>query len=488
MEKCQRCSKKPITLQCFNCPIINRICSLCDKIIHNTQFKINHVRVPIENVTLNLKDNTLNETKEEPNKKMILIENNTTEESKEDENFNFNNNHIKNCSTILPMKNSSEIIDNNTNIQNNINTNELSTLNQSKNIEEKTIENNNAKKYRNTKFYLLKAQKSLNSNKTENNNLSENEEKIANSVLYKKLLNADNYSKEYINEIKKIFKKEKEELEYKNKILENSITKLKIEFNEHVAYLTKELESSQSTNDLNIKLITDNYKNKIEEIKKNNEMEICSLKEEISNTQNDKVELNNSYIGEITQKNQIIQKLQKENEELKNELNLKNEEIQKLHKSFDDLTLEYETKFKEQKNLLMKDCQEKIEDIIKKFESAKDSLIESIDTREIEINEILEIKNEEIRKLNFDIKYLNDEINCHKINLIKIRDEKNLLLKENELLNKKTFQNECNGKIQINEINNLKKENEDLYGQIDKLKIELSKLDVLIYGKVRNKF
>ena len=114
MEKCQRCSKKPITLQCFNCPIINRICSLCDKIIHNTQFKIDHVRVPIENVTLNLKDNTINETKEEPNKKMILIENNSTEESKEDENFNFNNNQIKNCSTILPMKNSSEIIDNNT--------------------------------------------------------------------------------------------------------------------------------------------------------------------------------------------------------------------------------------------------------------------------------------------------------------------------------------------------------------------------------------
>ena len=490
MEKCQRCSKKPITLQCFNCPIINRICSLCDKIIHNTQLKIDHMRVPIENVTLNLKDNTINETKEEPNKKMILIENNSTEESKEDENFNFNNNQIKNCSTILPMKNSSEIIDNNTNIQNNINTNDLSTLNQSKNIEEKTIENNNTKKYRNTKFYLLKAQKSLNSysNKNENNNMSENEEKILNSVFNKKLLNADNYSKEYINEIKKIFKKEKEELEYKNKILENSITKLKIEFNEHVAYLTKELESSQSTNDLNIKLITNNYKNKIDEIKKNNEMEICSLKEEISNTKNDKKELNNSFIGEITQKNQIIDKLQKENEELKNELNIKNEEIQKLHKSFDDLTLEYETKFEEQKNLLMKDCQEKIEDIISKFESAKDSLIESIDTREIEIKEILEIKNEEIKKLNYDLKNLNEELNCHKINLIKIRDEKNLLSKENELLKNKTFQNECNGKIQISEINNLKKENEDLYQQIDKLKIELSKLDLLIYGKVRNKF
>ena len=487
MEKCQRCSKKPITLQCFNCPIINRICSLCDKIIHNTQIKIDHVRVPIENVTLNLKDNTINSNKEEPNNnKMILIENNSQEESKEDENFN--NERIKNFSTILPMKNSSEIIDNiNTNIQNNINTNDLSTLNQSKNMEDKTIENNNTKKYRNTKYYLLKGHKSFNDIQ-QDSSLNENEEKIKKSVINKKLLNADNYSKEYINEIKKIFKKEKEELEYKNKILENSITKLKIEFNDHVAYLTKELETNQSTNDLNIKLITNNYKNKIDEMKKNNEMEICSLKEEINNTKNDKTELNNSFIEEINHKNQIIQNLQKENEELKNELNLKKEEIEKLHKSFDELTLQYETKFEEQKNLLMKDCQDKIEAIIKKFESAKDALIESIDTREIEIKEILDIKNNEIKKLNVDLKNLKEELNCHKINLIKIRDDKNILLKENEFLKNKTFKNECDGKMQISEINNLKKENDDLYQQIDKLKIELSKLDMLIYGKVRNKF
>ena len=76
MEQCQRCSKKPITLQCFNCPRINRICSLCDKIIHNNTLKIDHVRVPIENVTLNLKDNNIFENKEEPNKTQIPALNN----------------------------------------------------------------------------------------------------------------------------------------------------------------------------------------------------------------------------------------------------------------------------------------------------------------------------------------------------------------------------------------------------------------------------
>ena len=83
---------------------------------------------------------------------------------------------------------------------------------------------------------------------------------------------------------------------------------------------------------------------------------------------------------------------------------------------------------------------------------------------------------------------MQDELNCHKINLIKIRDERNYLLKENEIIKKKLFQNECNEKIQFNENNNLKRENDDLYQQIDKLKIELSKYDMMIYGKPRTKF
>ena len=59
-----------------------------------------------------------------------------------------------------------------------------------------------------------------------------------------------------------------------------------------MANLTKELESNQSNNDLNLKLIAENYQNKINEMKKQNEIEISTLKEEIFNTQNDKDELN----------------------------------------------------------------------------------------------------------------------------------------------------------------------------------------------------
>ena len=239
---------------------------------------------------------------------------------------------------------------------------------------------------------------------------------------------------------------------------------------------------------MNLKIIKENYQNKINEIQKNNEIEINTLKEEIISTQNDKNELNNSYVGEMAQKTKLIHNLEIENENLKSELNIKNEEIEKLHKSFEELTLQYESKFEEEKNKIINDYQIKLAEMIEKFESSKNTLIESIDAREVEIKDILEIKNNEIRKLKIEVNKIKDELKCHKINLIKIRDERNCLAKENNLIKNTNYKNECNEQIKINEINNLKKENDDLYKQIDKLKIELSKLDIMIYGKVRNEF
>ena len=263
---------------------------------------------------------------------------------------------------------------------------------------------------------------------------------------------------------------------------------MKIEFNEQVAFLTKELENNQSNNLLNIKIIKENYQNKIDEIKKNNEMEICTLKEELYNYENEKKTINHSYLGELNDKNILIERLQKENAQLKNDLSIKNNEIQKLKNSFDEITLQYETKYEDDKKQIINDYELKIKEIVENVEKSKNSLISLIDKRENDIKEVLELKNNEIKKLNMDINKMKDELNCHKTNLIKISNERNGLLKENQIIKNRNYQNECNEQVQISEINNLKKENEELYGQIDKLKIELSKLDKMIYGKIRTKF
>ena len=46
----------------------------------------------------------------------------------------------------------------------------------------------------------------------------------------------------------------------------------------------------------------------------------------------------------------------------------------------------------------------------------------------------------------------------------------------------------CDSKMQMNEINRLDEENRKLSAENDDLKVQLSKLDKMIYGKIRPNF
>ena len=491
MNKCQRCLKNDISLQCLHCPTINKLCSLCDKKIHNIVSKANHTRLPKENITISLNDNLSFENRKEPNEQkfndIIFIEDNQKiEDNEETDNFNSYNNSK---SIILNPNNSSK--DNFTS---------LNKVNENIN-DDKTIPD----KYNNSQFYLNRNrsqssknihQISFSKDNNDNNLIFQNSQKFHrnlsnqtyNTLYTSKLLSAENYSKEYINELKKIFKKEKDELIYKNKALENSINRLKIEFNEQISQLTKELEILKSNNIINIKVLKDNYQKKIDEMTKFDKNEISSLKEKILSFKNDNEIMNNSYYKEINEKNKIIENLKKENEKIINKINIKDEEIKKLKNSFEEISIQYENKFNDNKNQIINEYEQKIKDIVDSVEKSKDNLINLIDKRELNIKNVLENKNNEIQKLNTDINKLKEELKCHKVNLIRIKNINNNLSEENQIMKNRLFQNECNGERQCNEINRLKGENENLYEQVDNLKIELSKLDKIVYGRIRTKF
>ena len=114
--------------------------------------------------------------------------------------------------------------------QNNIGLNNIESNNEDKNIEKKNDDNKNTSKD------MINQVSIFNSN----------------------LLIKDNYSKEYVNEIKKVFRKEKELLEYKNKTLQYSLDKIKLEFSDKINNITKELENIQNTNIININTLKEN--------------------------------------------------------------------------------------------------------------------------------------------------------------------------------------------------------------------------------------
>ena len=157
----------------------------------------------------------------------------------------------------------------------------------------------------------------------------------AGSVFNTNLLIADKYSKEYVNEIKKVFKKEKEFLEYKNKTLQYSLNKIKLEFSDQINNLTKQLEDNQNSNILNITTLKNNYESKILELNESHDNQIKELTQNINQLENGMEEIKQNYNNDINEKEGKLNELKNENDRLINELQGKNEELAKIKNSFE---------------------------------------------------------------------------------------------------------------------------------------------------------
>ena len=462
MELCQRCLSKPISFQCTVCTSYRNLCTRCDNIIHNIASKQNHRRI-----AFNLNSNNL-ENKEENN----IIDNNK----------NLNN------SAINPIFPGNLEFENDLNNQQKMNSIGIEQNEQISNINNITAQNNN--------LLLSQLRKSLNEcnlnnnidNKINSNSFlqiaSPNTGAMLNHTtsFNSNILIADKYSKEYVNEIKKIFKKEKEVLEYKNKSLKYSLDKIKLEFTDHINNLTKQLEDSQNKSIININTLKENYETKISELNITHDEEIKSLTQNMTELEIELNKLKNNYMNEKNEKNNLIEELKNENERIKNELKEKNEELYKIKNSFEIMSKQYEREFSEEKNKIIIEYEGKIKEIVKNVENTKNNLVNLIEKREIDMKNIIDEKNKEINKLNENNKMMKKELESHKINLINVRNNKDNLFQENKRLKNEIHKLDCDSQLQSNEILRMQEENQILLNENNKLKIELNKLDTIIYS------
>ncbi len=130
----------------------------------------------------------------------------------------------------------------------------------------------------------------------------------------------------------------------------------------------------------------------------------------------------------------------------------------------------------------------RIAEIVGNVETTKQNLIKLVDKRDIEIKNALQKSQTEIDDLNKIIAKLKEENECHKVNLIKIRDEREFFRSKVEVLSKNENDLFNESQIQNGQIQQLKNDNDNLRNENDQLKCELSKLDKLIYGKIRPSF
>lgn len=310
----------------------------------------------------------------------------------------------------------------------------------------------------------------------------------SNSILDSKFYYSNNYSRDYLNEIKNVFRKEKNELEFKNKTLQNNLDKLKLSFTEQMNNVTSELEQIQKNNTITIGALKENYEQKIAQLQNDHLIEVESLRNDIMLLQKKEADQNEMNITRQNDNDKIIAELNEKLANMQDMLNKKNEENFKLKNSFDVMMSQNESMLKDQRDKITAEYENKINVIVTDVENTKDKLLKLVDDREIDVKNLMDTNKSEISKLNEEIQKLREEVECHKVNLIKVRDERDFYRNQLEEAKKNENNFICDNQMQVNEIRRLDNENKKLLSENDDLKVQLSKLDKLIYGKIRPNF
>ena len=434
MELCDRCMALPVSFHCNICTSYKNLCTRCDKIIHNISSKQNHYRTWVK------------QADSYPN--------------------NYRKNNISDYNQISNSKNRSDL---------NTNQEVIQDLPINSEIENYKINNDyQISDLRNSDIF------DSNSN---NNNDNYNHLFRSNSTYFPSnlALIKDKNEKEYIDEMKKKFQREKELLEFRNKSLLSNLDKVKSDFSEQIYNLTKKLEESQNSDNITIKSLKNNYESKINELNEIHNDEVNTLSQIINQLKNELSIIKDNYknkINELNEKDEIISELKNENQRMYDQLNKNKEEY---NNSYDYMRNQYEKEFGEERKKIINEYENKIGKIVNNVENSKNNLLNKVEQRENDLQKILEEKNKEINNLiemNQDMK---QELESHKINLVNVKSDKDYLAKENQKLKKEIHSLDCDSQLQSNEILRIQEQYKLLWDENDKLKIELNKLDSIIY-------
>lgn len=296
----------------------------------------------------------------------------------------------------------------------------------------------------------------------------------------------NNYSRDYVNELKSLFMKEKNELLFKNNLIQNTLDKLKNSFSEQIQQMTFQIEESEKKHEFSLKALEENIESYYKTIILEKDSLIEELNIKISNildsNKNLTERLNVVEIAYEDKSNKISQMEFNFNDQLEN----KKMEIFKLENLIKEKEAFYNDRIKAEKNYVLDEYEKKLNDLCLTFENEKNEsrkIIQNLYEENQQLKESLsQIDNSYINK----IQELSEEIICHKQNLVVYRERR--LELENEKNNLRELLDNSKKEIKLitSEMRILEENNLALIKDNDDLNIQLGKLGKIVYGKTKN--
>lgn len=322
--------------------------------------------------------------------------------------------------------------------------------------------------------------------KSDTNNIDTNSNNdMKNNIIISKdkHLIQNQYSKEYLKEIKDIFSKEKNELTYKNQILESNLSKLKSQFKLHTEELNNKMREIDEKSLHNKNAIEENmkiyYKSTI--IEKDNLIKDLNIKIEM-------------MIEEDRDLKAKLIKSEKKVSELESEIRNKNSFYLKQEQKYETIISSLQEELVKNKEFHINNYRNEENRIINYYEDILYKIKEENKLKFENLDSQLTIKDNTIKELEAllnistmtgseDYKRMKEEIESHKQNLLCYRDRR--LEHEKEIEKYKFIIDNMNKENNLlkNEIRSLDNDYYKVNKENDKLKVEISRMDKFLISK-----
>ena len=298
--------------------------------------------------------------------------------------------------------------------------------------------------------------------------------------------NNNKISSNYINEIKSIYDKEKENLLKKTFDLEKELETTKNVLNSRIDELHVNLENLSKSKEIEIEDLKKKYEFQIKKLEEDKNLQISNLL-----NQNEKLSnLNENLIKKYENLNNLSSNNIKENK-INND-NLKFE-IEKLKKEKNDLIKYYEKKMSyfnnnyfEDKSSIINSYEDQINKIKADYDDKKTKFSNLLNQREKDVGIIIDEYRDEYDKMKNELENLKMKTNYKEKEYqdlyLKVKEQKyniEVLNGEIDKLNKKVTE-------LLNDKKNLEKENNLLIKDNETLNLNINKLHKITHGKFKN--
>ena len=217
------------------------------------------------------------------------------------------------------------------------------------------------------------------------------------------------YSRDYLNELKSTYKKDKIDLETQGSSLRSNLEKMRLNFSEEMKTLTRQIEEYELAQVNASKSLENKYNEKIQNLLYEKENMVSSLNDSITTLQHQNDLLHNELKTQNEENRQRAIEYERQIKQLETELLKREEENYILKSQMENIVSHNSDMLQSESTRLMTQYENKIHQILNDADKGRNQLLKVIQDRENDIKDLIASNRGQSEEMISTIKRLKEE-------------------------------------------------------------------------------